>query len=61
MSTPPNSPASKRLADQLRTNMARRKAVVRERAADPDASALTFRDAPVHDPALRTAAKPDKS
>jgi hypothetical protein len=46
--------ADKRLAEQLRANMARRKAVVRERTADPGASALNFRQLPVHDPKLRT-------
>jgi hypothetical protein len=54
MPRPSDPTTAKRLAAQLRANMARRKAVEREREADPDASSLTFRDAPVHDPALRT-------
>jgi hypothetical protein len=42
-----------RLADQLRANLARRKELARARDENPDASALRFREAPVHDPALR--------
>jgi hypothetical protein len=47
-----------RVAAQLRANLARRKAQIREREEDPGLSALTYRDAPVHDPALR---RPEKS
>jgi hypothetical protein len=42
-----------RLAEQLRANLARRKELVRARDENPEASSLNFREAPVHDPALR--------
>ncbi len=42
----PAAPA--RLAAQLRDNLARRKALARERAADPEGSALAPRTMPVH-------------
>jgi hypothetical protein len=58
MAKTPDPNAAKRLADQLRANMARRKTVVRARAADPAASSLSFRQSPVHDPDLRTTSEP---
>jgi hypothetical protein len=42
-----------RLAEQLRANLARRKALAKARDENPEASSLSFREAPVHDPALR--------
>jgi hypothetical protein len=48
-----------RLAEQLRANLARRKALARARDENPDASSLNFREAPVHDPALRPNQKQD--
>lgn len=49
----PNAQA--RLAAQLKANLARRKALIRKREEDPDASSLSFRQTPVHDPALKPA------
>ncbi len=42
--------ANARLTALLKGNLARRKAQLRERAADPESSALVARSHPVHDP-----------
>ncbi len=51
--------ANSRLSQQLRANLARRKTQVQEREADPEASSLSYREKPVHDPVLRKSGKPE--
>jgi hypothetical protein len=52
MSMTSDPKANARLAVQLRENLARRKAQIKDRAAMPEASELVAREIPVHDPKL---------